>query len=143
MADIIQDFPIRVPPSRVFEGVSQPALLDHWWTDRSTGVPTVGAVYELHFGPSYHWRAIVTACRPAELFELRITEADRDWTGTVMGFELEPSEAGTQVRFYHRGWPEPNPHYRTSCHCWALYLRLLRRHLEHGETVPYEKRLEA
>jgi len=143
MADIVQDFPILVPPSRVFEGVSQPALLDQWWTLRSTGVAAVGAVYELDFGPSYLWRAIVRTCRRGELFELRITEADRDWTDTVIGFELEPSEAGTQVRFSHRGWPEANAHYRTSCHCWALYLRLLRRHLEHGDTVSYEKRLEA
>jgi hypothetical protein len=32
---------------------------------------------------------------------------------------------------------------RISCHCWALYLRLLRRHLEFGESVPYDRRLEA
>lgn len=143
MVDIVQDFPILVPPSRVFDAISQPARLDQWWTLRSSGEPTVGSVYELDFGPAYLWRAIVTASRPAELFEWRVTEADPDWTNTVVGFELAPLEAGTQVRFYHRGWREPNSHYRTSCHCWALYLRILRRHLEHGETVPYESRLEA
>jgi uncharacterized protein YndB with AHSA1/START domain len=26
---------------------------------------------------------------------------------------------------------------------WAMYLRILRRFLEHGEVVPYEARLEA
>jgi hypothetical protein len=36
----------------------------------------------------------------------------------------------------------PAGHYRTSCHCGALYLRILRRHLEHGESVPYERRLD-
>ncbi|MCL4849710.1 MAG: SRPBCC domain-containing protein [Acidobacteria bacterium] len=132
MADILQDLLIRVPPHRAFEGVSQPVFLDRWWTLRSTGVPAVGTVYELDFGPGCVWRAVVRSCRPAELFELRLTEADRDWTDTVVGFELTASDAGTQVAFSHRGWPEPNPHYRTSCHCWALYLRLLRRHLEHG-----------
>jgi len=53
-----------------------------------------------------------------------------------------PSASGTQVRFSHRGWSEANDHYRTSCHCWALYLRILRRHLEHGEKVPHEQRLD-
>jgi hypothetical protein len=43
MADILQDFPIRVSPSRAFDGVSQPRLLDQWWTVRSSGEPTVGA----------------------------------------------------------------------------------------------------
>jgi len=27
-------------------------------------------------------------------------------------------------------------------HCWAMYLRILGRHLEHGESVPFEKRLD-
>lgn len=142
MADIVQDFPIHVPPNRVFDGVTQPALLDQWWTLRSRGVPTVGSTYELDFGPNYLWRAIVTASRPAEAFELQLTHADRDWTNTIVGFDLSPLASGTEVRFYHRGWPEPNGHFRSSCHCWALYLRVLRRYLEYGETVPYDRRLE-
>jgi uncharacterized protein YndB with AHSA1/START domain len=142
MADILQDFPIQAPPGRVFEAVSRPALLDEWWTVRSSGHPTVGAAYELDFGPKYRWRAVVTRAEPGAAFELQITDASPDWIGTFVGFELAPSDAGTQVRFHHRGWPEVNEHYRISCHCWALYLRVLRRYLEHGETVPYDQRLK-
>ena len=143
MADILQDFPIRVPPARVFEAVSSPALLDRWWTVRSTGEPRLDAIYELDFGPGYRWRAVVTRCEPEVAFEWKLTEADRDWTGTRVGFELVAVGSGTEVRFHHRGWPEANEHYRVSCHCWAMYLRLLRRHLEHGESVPYAQRLDA
>jgi hypothetical protein len=32
--------------------------------------------------------------------------------------------------------------FRRSSYCWAMYLRILRRYLEHGETVPYERRLD-
>jgi uncharacterized protein YndB with AHSA1/START domain len=141
MADILQDFPILVPPNRVFEGVTQPSLLDQWWTLRSSGQPTIGATYELDFGPNYLWRAVVTRSRPGAAFELRMTHADRDWMDTVVGFDFSPSGSGTQTRFYHRSWPEANEHSRTSCHCWGLYLRLLHRHLEFGETVPYGRRL--
>ena len=141
MADILQDFPILVPPNRVFEAVTQPSLLDQWWTLRSSGQPTIGATYELDFGPSYSLARFVTRSWPGEAFELRMTHADRDWMDTLVGFDFSPSGSGTQVRFYHRGWPEANEHYRTSCHCWALYLRILRRHLEFGDTVPYDKRL--
>lgn len=141
MSDILQDFPIAAPPQRVFEAVSTPALLDEWWTHRSTGQPTVGATYELDFGPGYLWRAEVTKADPGVAFELRLTSADADWTGTTVGFELEPSGNGTRVRFAHRGWPAANEHHRISNHCWAMYLRILRRHLEHGESVPYADRL--
>ncbi len=58
---------------------------------------------------------------------------------------LEPEGGGarTRVQFRHNGWPHVNEHFRVSSYCWALYLRLLRRHVELGETVPYEDRLDA
>jgi hypothetical protein len=66
-----------------------------------------------------------------------------DWDGTRVGCELTTESPGlTRGRFYHTGWPEDNEHWRVSCYCWAMYLRLLRRYLEAGELVPYEKRLE-
>jgi uncharacterized protein YndB with AHSA1/START domain len=141
MPDILQDFPIAAPPLRVYEAVSTPALLDEWWTLRSTGRAKTGASYELDFGPGYVWTAEVTRAEPGAAFALRLTRADDDWTGTEVGFELEPIGDGTHVRFHHRGWPSSNAHYRISNHCWAMYLRILRRFLEHGESVPYDERL--
>jgi uncharacterized protein YndB with AHSA1/START domain len=142
MHDILQDFPIAADPARVYRAVSEPALLDEWWTLASAGTAAVGESYDLDFGPGYRWGAVVTKADPGTAFELRMTNADRDWMESVVGFTLEPSGQGTQVRFYHRGWPEANSHYRISCHCWAMYLRILRRHIEHGESVPYDKRLD-
>jgi len=84
----------------------------------------------------------VTECVPLERFELEMTLADDDWAGTRVGFRLSPVEGGTQVRFHHTGWPHLNEHYRISCYCWAMYLRILKRCLEHGEQVPYAKRLD-
>jgi len=139
---ILHDFRIKAPPARVFEGVSAPAELDRWWTEQSSGDPSQGAEYSLGFGPGYAWQATVTRCDPAAAFELRLTRADADWLGSLVGFELEAVGKETQVRFHHLGWPAPNDHYRISCYCWAMYLRILKRYLEYGELVPYEKRLE-
>ena len=142
MADIFHDFPINVPVDRVFSAVTTPEGLDTWWTQRSAGRPQDGAEYELWFGPEYDWRAKVTRCVPDSEFEVEMTRADSDWIGTRVGLRLEPRGAGTWVRFYHTGWPILNEHYRISCTCWAMYLRILRRSLEHGESVPYEIRLD-
>lgn len=65
-----------------------------------------------------------------------------DWNGSHVIFELAPHEIGTWVRFQHLGWPDANEHYRVSNFCWAMYLRLLRRYLEHDDVVPYDQRLE-
>jgi len=142
MPDIFHDFPISAPRARVFGAVSSPQGLDSWWTKTSAGEPRDGAEYDLGFGPQYAWRARVTRVVEDWEFELQLVEADGDWTGTRVGFDLEGDGDTTQVRFHHTGWPSLNEHYRVSCYCWAMYLRILRRFLEHGETVPYENRLE-
>ncbi len=142
LPDIVHDFPIKAAASQVFCAVSTPAELDRWWTVRSTGEPRLGAGYELWFGPEYDWRARVTRCKPEVEFELELTRADKEWVGTKVGFQLDAKGGATQVRFHHLGWPAATEHYRVSCYCWAMYLRVLRRYLEYGESVPYERRLD-
>jgi uncharacterized protein YndB with AHSA1/START domain len=97
MTDILQDFPVQATPARVFEGVSDPAHLDQWWTFRSSGQPAIGSIYELDFGPAYRWRAVVTRSEPGVAFELRITDADPDWTDTLVGFDLSPFRRDSAV----------------------------------------------
>jgi uncharacterized protein YndB with AHSA1/START domain len=143
MPDILLEFPIKATPDRVFEAISTPAGLDAWWTLRAAGKPEAGAVYDLGFGPGYDWRARVTRYEPARAFELEFVEADIDWTGTRVGVELESRGALTRVSFHHTRWPTANAHFRITCNCWALYLRLLRRFVERGEQVPYDERLDA
>jgi uncharacterized protein YndB with AHSA1/START domain len=142
MADILHCFPIKAPRQQVFLAVATPAGLDSWWTKRSSGQPQPGAEYELWFGAEYDWRATASQCVADTEFELELTRADEDWRGTRLGFHLEEKDGATQVHFHHLGWPEENDHYRTSCYCWAMYLRLLKRYVEYGEVVPYEDRLE-
>jgi hypothetical protein len=62
-----------------------------------------------------------------------------DWAKSCVGCRLTPEGEGkTRVLFYRNGWPEANEHWRVWCYCWAMYLRVLRRNVEHGESVPYE-----
>lgn len=142
MADIIHHFSIKAPVQKVFQAISTPTGLDVWWTKRSSGEPKPGAEYELWFGRKYDWRAVVSRCVPNTEFELEMTDAHEDWLGTSVGFHLEEKDGLTNVRFHHLGWPEANEHYYLSCYCWAMYLRLLKRNIEHGELVTYEDRLE-
>jgi uncharacterized protein YndB with AHSA1/START domain len=142
MADIFHDLPIKAPIDKVFRAISTPEGLDGWWAKSSTGKPEQGAEYELSFGPEYNWLARVTRCVAPVEFELQLVQADHDWTGSRVKFVLETRGKITWLRFLHTGWPSANEHYRISCNCWAMYLRILRRSLEHGESVPYEERLD-
>jgi uncharacterized protein YndB with AHSA1/START domain len=142
MPDIVHDFPIAAPIERVFDVLCSPEGLDAWWTKESEGTPGPGNEYRFFFSPEYDWAGVMRRYERPTLVEWQLTRADADWTGTRVGFGLASQGSSTQVQFYHAGWPAANAHYRTSCYCWAMYLRILKRHLEHGETVDYEARLE-
>ncbi len=126
--------------SSVFEAVSSAEGLSAWWTLRASGRPQLGASYRLYFGPDYDWLAEVTECTAGRSIEWAVTSADADWTGTRVSFILENHDSGVLVRFCHAGWAQRNDHYLRSAYCWALYLRLLKRYVELGETVPYQER---
>jgi uncharacterized protein YndB with AHSA1/START domain len=141
MARINHIFTIKAPLTDVFKGISAPGKLNMWWTKKSTGEPIVGAVYVLHFGENCVWEAIVTKSKPNKEFEWQMTKADDDWIDTKIGFILSEKNNTTTVSFYHKGWRKKNDHFKISSYCWAMYLRLLKRYIEHGERVAYEKRL--
>jgi uncharacterized protein YndB with AHSA1/START domain len=142
MADILHEFTIKADAARIFECMSTPAGLDQWWTHYSSGEPGPGAAYALGFGPEYDWEARVTRYVKNEEFELELSEAADDWLGTRVGFRLVPLGDHTQVSFWHSGWQAETHHFGRSSFCWAMYLRILRRYVERGETVPYEQRLD-
>ena len=137
MPDILYSFPIAAAAERVYAAVSTAEGLDAWWT-LAAGVD--GGSYALGFGPEYEWRAEVVEREP---FMLRMTGADDDWRGTVVGFRFSERDGVTWVEFSHTGWAEANAHYRVTAFCWAMYLRLLKRYCETGEVVGYAERLEA
>ena len=142
MPDIVHLFPIRAPVERVYDAISTPKDLDAWWTLQSSGNAEAGGAYTLFFGHAYDWRAeVVEATRPTA-FELHIVDAHEDWTNTRVRFELTRGDDMTNVLFRQLDWKTENEHYRVSCYCWAMYLRLLKRYLEAGEVVEYSKRLD-
>ncbi len=142
MPHIHYQFPIFASIEKVFDAISTPKGLDCWWCLTASGTPKEGETYDLFFGEPYRWKALVSKYEVNKVFEFTMTESDKDWNNSKVGFELSSEGNSTTVLFYHEGWPESNEHFRISSFCWAMYLRLLRRHLEVGEVVPYDLRLE-
>jgi hypothetical protein len=59
-----------------------------------------------------------------------------------IGFEID-ARNGYTLSLYNTGWKLKNKHYKISSFCWAMYLRILKRHIDTGEMMPYEKSLDA
>jgi uncharacterized protein YndB with AHSA1/START domain len=142
MPDIIHQFPINAPVEKVFDAISTPDGLDSWWTLRCAADAKEGSEYQLYFGEEYDWRAIASVVDRPRRFELGVTAADDDWKDSRLIFELMADGPATTVKFRHMGWPVANEHFCISSFCWAMYLRLLKRFVEFGEVVSYEKRLD-
>ena len=142
MPEILHRLPVRATAVRVFDMFATPNGLNEWWTLTADGTPEPGAVYRFEFGPGFAWQGLVKACEPGRWIEWEMIEADDDWRGTRVGVRLTQNGEHTMLDFYHSGWPHANDHFRTTSCCWASYLRVLRRFLEHGERVPYDVRLD-
>lgn len=141
MADINHIFSINESQKRVFEVIGSAEGLAAWWTLTAVGMPGPGEIYDLNFGPGCLWQAEVTEYKPHSRFEWTFLDADPDWMNTRVGFHLDGTDERTEVRFYHGGWHQENDHFRTSCYCWAMYLRILKRYIEFNEFVAYDERL--
>jgi uncharacterized protein YndB with AHSA1/START domain len=141
--DIKHDVTVGAEPARVFDAVTVPALLDSWWSLGCSGEPVQGGGYVFDFGGGCVWRARVAELVRDSFVEYRMTEAADDWMGTSLKFVIEPANGMTLLRFSHEGWEAQSDHFRRTSFCWALYLRLLRRFAETGETVEYERRYDA
>ena len=137
---IVHILQIKGTPEQVFEMVSTPAGLDQWWTKGSKGRPELGSLYKLDFG-SVLWQAQVSHMVAPQEFEFTMTRCDPDWMDTTISFKIARTNDSTTVTFEHSGWPLANQHFHGSNYCWAMYLRILKRFVEHGEQVPYEERL--
>lgn len=143
MYSILHDLHIKAKPSEVFSLISTSRGLNKWWTLESQGDPEINSEYRFHFGPDYDWSGKVTGLAMGQSIEWTMLECDEDWNDTIVGFDLSNRDNGTQVRFSHTNWKENNEHYRRSNYCWAIYLRLLKRYIEHDEFIPYDHRNNA
>lgn len=141
MADICHALIIDASLDNAFATAATPTGMEAWWTATSRGNPAEGATYELVFKRGYDWRGIVTQFAAPHRFELKITEADEDWIGSLISIELARRDDRTHIRFRHQtNWNTDSEQYAVSNYCWAQYLRAMKHSLERGERIPYEKR---
>ncbi len=138
--DIYHDLFIDSTVEKVYEAVSQPKHLINWWPLKCKGVTEVGQEYNFYFGDDYNWFGKVVMLIPNETFHIKMTRSDANWNPTSFGFDLEQTDGKVHVKFWHKGWPECNFHFKHSSFCWAMLLNGLKNYVEKGEIVPFEKR---
>ena len=105
---------VEASPQVVFDVVSRPEHLRHWWPDDAHYEPTTGSVGEIVFGdPDAGGGAAaftVVDVQPPRTFSFRWThpreEVAREGNSLLVTFDLTPSGDGTVLRMTESGFRE-------------------------------------
>ena len=86
---IYHDLFIQASLKDVFEAVTEPNLLNNWWTLNCSGKPELGTQYNFYFAPEYDWYGKVIKCETNQAVHIKMTKSDQDWNSTSFGFDLK------------------------------------------------------
>jgi uncharacterized protein YndB with AHSA1/START domain len=100
---------VEASPEIVFEVVSSPDHLKHWWPDDARYEPTPGANGQIAFGDTVVAFTVVDA-RPPETFSFRWTqpagEPAVEGNSLLVTFDLTPARGGTLLKMTETGFRE-------------------------------------
>ncbi len=123
--------------NQVYDAVSTIKGLSQWWTVATSGKEHLDGCIEFRFGDQFLIKMRVVEKEPGKKIKWLCLDAEPDWIGTELTFELEQDNNKTVLRFSHDKWPTHDDFF---AHCnlnWAKYLISLREYVETGKGRPY------
>ena len=107
MTDLKQSYDLAAQRADVFRALTEPAVLDTWWTTSSESDPRPGGAFV------YHWEFDDAARNHVQSGEYREVEDGRvvsyPWAAggeTTVTFRLEDADGGTRLTLEHTGFPD-------------------------------------
>ncbi|HVZ85006.1 MAG TPA: SRPBCC domain-containing protein [Terracidiphilus sp.] len=136
--EILHELLVNVSPEQLYQAVTGPAQIAHWWTTGARGESTLGKQLEFWFGDYCASIAEITALEPGKLVRWHVTGGKaKDWIETDLEFRIFVEDGRTMLHFRHSNWREDA---RQFAHCsfgWAIFLLSLKEFAETGKGRPY------
>jgi uncharacterized protein YndB with AHSA1/START domain len=136
MPDILHKLSIAAPKDRVFRAVATREGLANWWTTTTLGDSVPGQTLTFRFG-EHAVQMRVDDVQPSARVTWECLQAEPEWVGTQVTFDLDEADGRTTLRFGHRRFDEAS---RCIAHCstkWATFLLSLREYVETGKGRPF------
>jgi uncharacterized protein YndB with AHSA1/START domain len=139
MPAIVKELTIEAVPQRVWDALTQPEEIGHWWTNDLNVTQEVGSLAEFRFG---EWGDFVVQFEVAELsLNDKVRWISRrgpapHWEGTSVTWQLTPVHNGTHVVFNHNGFAQVDSRYKMTRAWWEHFLISLKSYLETGKGTP-------
>lgn len=128
---------IDAAKDKTYEKLTTIDGLRSWWTIQTSGKANKSGLIDFRFGEHYFIQMKVVKIIPDKLVQWKCIQADEDWIGTLVTFDLETEKDKTLLKFTHDKWPTHGDFF---AHCnlsWAKYLLSLRQLLETGKGQPF------
>lgn len=132
MSDLTQTYDLAAPRADVFRALTDPAVLDTWWTTSSESDPRAGGAF------AYRWEFEDESRNHVQSGAYHAVEDGRSvsypWAAggeTTVTFRLEDAGDGTRLTLEHTGFPDDagRDHHDQG---WAGFLTNLKSVLEGG-----------
>ena len=139
MSAIIKELTIEAAPERVWDALTQPDEIGHWWTNDLNATAEVGSLAEFRFG---EWGDFVIRFEVADLERDKKVHwihrfgAVAQWAGTSVTWQLEPVHNGTRLVFTHDGFVRKDEVFEQTRGNWNYFLASLKSYLETGKGTP-------
>ncbi len=137
MADIKHYLVIDTPASKVYEAITSQKGLAGWWTLETTAHLVVRGFKEFKFGDRFYNKMKNIELTPNKKVEWECVQAEPDWIGTHIVFDLEEKDDKTTLRFAHQGWREANDFYASCNYNWGQYMKSIKLLCETGKGKPF------
>jgi hypothetical protein len=124
------------------------AEIGEWWVAPDGNASKVGDTPIFNFGPTY-WKMkvkdlvpsklVVWECIEANHVDERLAEnAQREWVGTILKWEIKKIPEGTKIHFMHQGLISSLNCYKVCKEGWDYYFAdSLKRYLDSGKGKPF------
>jgi uncharacterized protein YndB with AHSA1/START domain len=139
MADILHLVPIAAAPDEVYRALTTAGGARAWWTVDADLEPEVGSLAQFRFeGGAVVFNMRVDKLEGNKSITWQVEEpAPPEWVGTMVSFDLEPANGGTNLLFGHHDWGSTEGSFPSINYNWAYYLTSLKEYLEKGKGFPH------
>ncbi len=141
MTDIVHRISIKAPAAKVFQAVSTRDGLKGWWTIHVDGVSEEGKQLTFRFpdqGPVMEVLELI----PDEFIKWKCVDGIDDWKNTIVTFEMEEQDGGTDLFFAQSGWEEQSAFFAQCNTKWALFMLSLKEFCEQGQGHPFPEDIQ-
>ncbi|MES1189655.1 MAG: SRPBCC domain-containing protein [Steroidobacter sp.] len=136
--EIWHEIIINAEPDKVYQAITDPRQISHWWTTDTRGRSEVGGHLEFYFDDFLGAETRVTGLEVNKLVQWQCTDRGLpDWSNTKLEFKIFKEDGITYLHFKHSDWHENAAMFPHCSIGWAIFLMSLKEFVETGKGRPY------